>query len=260
MIINFFENLDIYSWEIITLLIFAGFCVGIINTLAGSGSIISYYLFMLLGLPAGVANGTFRLGVIFQTLAAAINYKKQKVLDIKKSLILSIPITLGSMLGAEIAVNIREDIFEKIVGIIMLVLLFFIFYKPKNWINGNKKRRAKKTSFLEILIFFCIGIYGGFIHIGVGIFLLAALVLYSGYDLVKANAIKITVVFIYTPFAISVFIFNDKISYFIGLIAAIGNIFGGIIASYFAVNFGAKFIQLFLVIVIILFVMKLFLF
>ena len=89
-------------------------------------------------------------------------------------------------------------------------------------------------------MYFAIGTYGGFIHIGVGIFLLSALVLVSGYDLVHANSLKVFIVFIYTPFALSVFILNNEIHYAIGLISAIGNTLGGIIASKYAIKKGAK--------------------
>mgnify|MGYP006305544651 CR=1 FL=1 len=252
------ENINIYSWEIIAVLIFAGFLVGIVNTFAGSGTVISYSLFMLLGLPANFANGTIRLGVIMQTLAASLNFRRQNVLELKKGLILAIPTVLGSVAGARIAVEINEDLFEKIIGTVMLFMLFFIFYDPKKWIIGETEKTKKKPGIIQLCIFFLIGVYGGFIHIGVGIFLLAALVLVAGFDLVKANALKVFIVFLYSPFALAVFMFNDQIHYGMGLISAIGNIFGGLLASQFAVNWGAKFIRWFLIIIMIAFTMRLF--
>ena len=102
------------------------------------------------------------------------------------------------------------------------------------------------------------GTYGGFIHIGVGIFLLAALVLVSGYDLVHANSLKVFIVFIYTPFALSVFIFSNEIHYAMGLISAIGNTAGGIIASNFALHHGTKPLRWILITVIVVFTSYLF--
>ncbi|MFH1000945.1 MAG: sulfite exporter TauE/SafE family protein [Bacteroidota bacterium] len=257
-IAEYLHSFDLYSWQIISLLILAGFMVGIINTLAGSGTVITYSLFMLLGLPAGVANGTIRLGVIMQTLSASLNFKRQHVLDLKKGIILGIPTTLGSVVGARIAVSINEDIFQIIVGIVMLFMLLLIFINPTNWISGKSDLVKKKTNALQWLVFFIIGVYGGFIHIGVGIFLLAGLVLMAGYDLVKANALKVFIVFLYSPFALLVFMYNDHIHYGMGIVSSIGNIFGGFVASQFAVLWGAKFLRWFLIIVIFLFSVKLF--
>jgi len=257
MLFDFFQNIDIYSWQAIVLLILAGFMVGIINTLAGSGTIISYSLFMLFGLNAQFANGTIRLGVIMQTLASTLTFKRQGVLEIKKGIIFGIPITLGSIVGAQIAVSISYVYFEKILAAVMLSMLFFIFYNPMRWIQGKKSLTEKKPNFWQMLLYFVIGAYGGFVHIGVGIFLLAALVLNGGYDLVRANALKNFVVFMYSPFALAVYIYSGQIHYAMGLISAIGNVFGGIVASQFAVNKGATFIRWFLVVIIIVYSAKL---
>ena len=256
--IEYLQNLDVFSWQIISLLVVAGFSVGFINTFAGSGSVISYSFFMLLGLPAHTANGTIRLGVVLQTLAATYNFYKKDLLEVKKGFLISIPIILGSVTGALIAVNIDKNVFEKVVGVIMVIMLFFIFYKPQRWLRGKEQISEKPIKFWHYIIYYLIGIYGGFIHIGVGIFLLAALVLVSGYDLVKANAIKLLTVFLYTPFALLVYIMNDQVSYAIGLTAAIGNLAGGIVASKLAVKKGATFIRWILIGVIFLFSAKLF--
>ncbi len=257
-LVSFLSQYDIYSLPIVAILIIAGFLVGFINTFAGSGTAITYSLFIFLGLPANFANGTIRLGVIMQTLVASLVFFKQNKLEIKKGLIIAIPIVLGSITGAKIAVSINKDVFEIIIGCTMILMLFFVFKKPKDWIEGKAHLRKKKLSFLHLLVFFLIGIYGGFIHIGVGIFLLAALVLMTGYDLVSANAIKIFVVFIYSPFALAVFMYHGQLDYAVGLISAIGNFFGGLTGSYFVVKKGAGFVRWILIVVMILFAAKLF--
>jgi len=84
---------------------------------------------------------------------------------------------------------------------------------------------------LQIIIFFVIGIYGGFIQAGVGFFLLTGLVLGVGIDLVKANAIKVFIVLLYTPFALLVFIYNRQVDYKLGLILAAGNMIGAFLGA-----------------------------
>jgi uncharacterized membrane protein YfcA len=103
---------------------------------------------------------------------------------------------------------------------------------------------------MQLVIFFFIGIYGGFIQAGVGIFLLAGLVLVSGYDLVRANAVKLLIVLCYTVFALIVFILNDQVRWFVGLILAIGNMLGAWIASRMAVKRGAGFVRWILIAVV----------
>jgi uncharacterized protein len=246
------QHFDICSWQIILLLITAGFVVGVINTFAGNGTVITYSLFLLMGLDPTMANGTPRLGVVMQTLSASFTFRQKKVLDLKKGLILGIPVSLGSIAGAQIAVSINKGLLEMIIAGLMLVMLFFIIYKPERWLRGSVLKPIRRTGFWQVVIFFLIGIYGGFIHIGVGIFLLAALVMNAGYDLVRANALKVFIVLLYSPFALAVFMINGQVHYGLGLIAAIGNFIGGWAASQFAVTWGANFLRWFLVIIIIL--------
>jgi len=253
MDVDFLKEIDIWSPEIIALLIGSGFLIGIINTLAGSGTAIGYAVFMALGLPPSWANGTVRIGVIPQTFAAGINFYKNKLLNIKSAFYIAIPITIGSILGAQIAISINQENFKTVIGIAMLIVLFFIFFKPEKWIKNKQTSKKINHSFWHIILYFAIGIYGGFIHIGVGIFLLLALVIVSGYNLVHANSLKVFVVFIYTPFALAVFMLNGEVHYAIGLISAIGNTLGGIFASKFAIKHGAEPLRWFLVVVIIVF-------
>ena len=251
--IDLLANFDLYSWQVISLLLLAGFLVGFINTIAGSGTVITYSLFMMLGLPANFANGTIRLGVVMQTLVAGLNFRKHQKLDFKKGLKLAIPVIVGSVIGAQIAASIDENIFRKILAGVLFIMLIFLFADPKRWLKDQLHLINRKPDFLQISIFFGIGLYGGFIHIGVGIILLSAIVLNAGYDLVKANAIKIMIVFLYSPFALVVFMLNSQVHYGIGLIAAIGNIAGGVIGSNMAISKGSGFVRWILVAVILLF-------
>ncbi len=255
---DFLKDIDIWSPEILALLVGSGFLIGIINTLAGSGTAIGYAVFMALGLPPAWANGTVRIGVMPQTLAASLNFYKHKLLNIKSALFIAIPITLGSIAGAEIAVNIDQEIFKKVIGVAMIIILFFIFFKPEKWIKSKETKTKVKHNLLHSVLYFIIGTYGGFIHVGVGIFLLIALVAVSGYDLVKANSLKVFVVFIYTPFALAIFMLHGEVHYAVGLISAVGNTLGGIFASKFAIKHGAEPLRWFLVVVIIVFTVYLF--
>jgi uncharacterized membrane protein YfcA len=114
----------------------------------------------------------------------------------------------------------------------------------------------KKLRWWQFVIFFAIGFYGGFIQVGVGYFLLMALVLGTGYDLVKANAVKNLIVFFYAIFALAVFMINGQVHYVYGLLLSAGSVVGALIASYFAVKKGAGFIRAVIILSIILTVLQ----
>ena len=241
------------TWLTVAALIVSGVFVGFINTLAGGGTIISLSLFMFLGLPANIANGTNRVAVILQNLTSAYEFRRKKVLDFKKANKLAIPTMLGAILGAQIASDINEAVFRKAIGVVMIVMMYFILTKPSQWLKGTEALLEKPVSWIQILIFFVIGVYGGFVQVGVGYFILAGVVLGAGYNLVKANAIKVWIVLLYTPLALIVFILNDQVRWDYGLIHAIGNIIGAFVASRFAVSWGVNFVRWVVIVVIVIF-------
>lgn len=241
------------SWITIAVLIVSGVFVGFINTLAGGGTAISIVVLMMLGLPANVANGTNRVAVIFQNITSVQQFNRQKLLPWRKATLLAIPTIIGSVVGAWIAVDINEAFFRKAMAVIMLIMLFFVIVKPSVWLKERTHLTEKPVSVFEVFIFFLIGIYGGFIQIGVGYYLLAGIVLGSGFDLVRANAIKVWIVLLYTLAAILVFIFNKQVHWQFGLIHAIGNIIGAWIASRMAIKRGVDFVRWVIIVVILVF-------
>lgn len=244
------------EWYIYLLLVGVGIFAGFINTLAGSGSLITLPLLMALGLPANVANGTNRIAIFLQNLVGVSSFKKQKVLDIKTSMRLVVPAIVGSVIGAFLAVDINEDIMKKTIGGLLLFMFFIILIKPTKWLK-NDQTVAFLPYWLQAIVFFLIGIYGGFIQAGVGFFLLTGLVLGSGYDLVKANAVKVLIIFLYTPLALAVFILNDQVDFLFGFVLAIGNMLGAFIAARYAVQWGAKFVRYLLLITVFVASLKL---
>ncbi|HYW94528.1 MAG TPA: sulfite exporter TauE/SafE family protein, partial [Bacteroidales bacterium] len=233
------------EWYIYPAIVVAGFLAGFINTIAGSGSLITLPLLMALGLPANVANGTNRIGILLQNVVGVASYRQKKVLDFKSSMKLVLPAVVGSVIGARIAVNLNEAIMEKTIGGLLLFMFFIVLWRPSRWL---KEQQGKSTIpyWVQAVIFFLIGIYGGFIQAGVGFFLLAGLVLGAGYDLVKANAVKVLIVLLYTPVALAFFIYNHQVNFMYGFILAAGTMLGAWVGARVDVNQGVRFVRYFL--------------
>ena len=239
------------AWYLYVAVVAAGFAAGFINTLAGSGSLVSLPVLIFLGLPANVANGTNRVAILAQNIVGVKSFDQQKVLDRRGALILAVPAILGSLIGAQIAVNLNEAMLRRVIGGLMIAMLVVILARPKRWLHGSAEYMRERPSWKQLLIFFFIGIYGGFIQAGVGIFLLAGLVLGIGYDLVRANAVKVAIVLAFTVAALAIFVKNGQVAWGVGLILAVGNSSGAWVASRMAVERGAKFARWVLIGVVI---------
>jgi uncharacterized membrane protein YfcA len=238
------------EWYLYPAVVAAGLVCGFINTLAGSGSVISLFILIFLGLPANVANGTNRVAILLQNVVGVGSFRQQGVLDTRRGLILAIPAVIGSLIGARIAVNLDEELMRKAIGALMIVILVVLFVQPNRWLVGRKERADWHPGVWQYLVLFAIGMYGGFIQVGVGIFLLTGLVLGAGYDLVRANAVKVLIILCFTITALAVFVLDRQVHWGIGLLLALGNMSGAWIASRMAVKRGANFVRWLLIVVV----------
>ena len=235
-----------------------GLLAGFINILAGGGSALSVPMLIFLGLPANVANGTNRIAVLLQNVVSTGSFTREKVLDYKIAWPLGIASVFGAGVGALLASYLSEVAMRKAIAVVLLIILFTVIFKPGLWIRPQDSIHKSRPPWLSYIIFFFIGIYGGFIQIGTGFFLLAGLVFTKSLDLVKANAIKVFIILLYTPIALAIFIIQDQVDFKLGLILAIGNMLGAWIGSKVAVSWGPKFIRWILIIALIGSVLKLF--
>ncbi|NOX63810.1 MAG: sulfite exporter TauE/SafE family protein [Chloroflexi bacterium] len=239
--------------------ILAGAAAGFVNTLAGSGSAITLPLLVFLGLPANVANGTNRIGVLMQTSVSSSTFYRAGLTDAKSALKLLAPTVLGALVGAAIAVDLNEQNMRRAIGAMLVLTFFLLILRPQRWLKGRPEG-ARPVAIRDLFIFFLIGIYGGFIQAGVGIFLLVALVMDIGYDLVKANAIKPVLVFVFNVFALVVFMWNGQVNWILGLLLGVGNIAGAWTAARMAIKPGAQvWVYRFLLVVVVFSAVRMFL-
>lgn len=226
--------------------------------MAGGGTIISLSVLMFLGLPPVIANGTNRVAIVAQNITAVVNFHRKKLIDWKKSFKLSIPIVLGAILGAFIGNFVSNTFFNYVFGGISVFFAISLIFQPDRWLKEKKERLEKPINPLLYILFFFIGIYGGFIHVGIGYLLIAGLVLGTGNELIKANAIKNLLVLIYVPVSLIVFAYNGNVNWTYGLIHAIGNVIGAQFAAHFVVLKGARFMRYIMIFLIFIVILQLF--
>ncbi|MGB5610053.1 sulfite exporter TauE/SafE family protein [Eudoraea sp.] len=248
------------EWYHYVLLVLVGFVVGFINTVAGGGSLISLPFLIFLGLPPSVANGTNRVAIVIQNAIGVAGFKSKGVSTFPFNIYLGISAFFGSIIGASIAVDIEGETFNKILAIIMLLVVLTIVFKPKMSMQDLTERITGKHLWIGIVAFFFIGIYGGFINSGIGFVIILFLHYFNHMALVRVNATKVAVVFMYTLSALAVFIFNDKVIWEVGLVLAIGNGAGAWFSSRISVGKGDGYVKMFLIIMVIIMAIKLWFF
>ena len=238
----------------VLILFFVGTIAAFINVNAGGGSSLTLPALIFLGLDASVANGTNRIAIIFQNVSAVYSFKKEKYYELKNSLILSLLSLPGAIVGAIFAIKISNEAFEKVLGIIMIVLIITMIIPQK---REKKITNDFKLDWKLFLSMIAIGFYGGFIQVGVGFMIMALLHNVLKLDLIRVNMHKVFIVFVFTIPALLVFILTNNVNWFYGLSLSAGNAFGGWWGAKLSVKKGEKLIKAVLIVSIFIMALKL---
>ena len=212
---------------------------GGINTLSGNGSAITLTILMeVIGLPPDVANGTNRLGILSNGMAATLGFHQKGRFDVterrRRDMYRIIGITtLGAALGVYLSLITSNEVFRDIFRYLLIVMLGVTLVKPKRWLVAPEGE-TYVSLWVSVPLFFALGIYGGFIQMGMGVFFLAVMVLVAHYEIIQANVVKVVVVTIYTALAVSIFAWRGVISWEIGLLMAVGQMVGGYLTARIA--------------------------
>lgn len=237
------------DWALWLVLLTAGVVAGVMNTLAGGGSLLTLPALMLLGLPAAEANGTNRVGVVLQALVATGRFGAAGAVDWRELARVASPVVAGSVAGAWTSVDLDDVLLRRLVGVLLLVLLPTLLADPHSWLEGRGTPRG--PGWLRVLVLAAIGFYGGFIQAGVGYFLLASLVLLQGLDLVRANAIKVVLALVFTAPALLVFMAYDLVRWGPGLALGAGTMVGAELGARLALGRGAALVRRVMVVCVV---------
>jgi len=237
-------------WEAV-LLVVGGAAAGLINAVAGGGSILTVPLLVLAGVPGNDANGSNRVGILTSNAAAATAFRRLGVRGLSKATPILLPIVVGSLIGSYGITRLTDDGFERVFGLVMLPVIFFSIRKPKPKLDATAWPLP-----VTVAVFLAVGLYGGAVQAGVGLIMLAALTR-AGFDLVTANNIKVVANLTLTAVALPVFIIQGNVQWLQALVLAAGLTAGAWIGAHAAVRGGERFIRAVMVVAAILLAGKL---
>ena len=228
-----------------------GFVAAVINVIAAGGSFLTLPLLLFLGLPASVANGTNRVGVLSQNISAVLGFHRHRVLPVNWALKVSLPAVVGASIGVWAALNVPDLAFRRILSIVMLVVtLGTLLHKS---MKGEPRAEPQRPwHWTMVGGFFLTGVYGGFLQAGVG-FLLLAVTSVAGLDLVRGNAVKVFTVMLLTTLSLAVFAGTGHVDWPAGIALGLGNLLGGIVGVRVAVLKGHKWLEHVVTVTVIVF-------
>lgn len=233
----------------VVVLLGGGLVAGVINAMAGGGSLLTVPLLVFADVPGNTANGSNRVGVLANSLSAASTFRRLGVAGLAGIGRILGPAAVGAIVGSVVISQLADDTFERVFGFVMIPILILSLRKPDVAAMAD---RPQWPTWLTTVVFFGIGVYGGAFQAGVGLMLIVALSR-AGVDLVVANNIKVIVTFVFTVFALPVFIIAGDVDWAPALVLAVGLAVGGFIGAHITVAGGEKVIRPVLIVAVVIF-------
>lgn len=226
-----------------------GMLASVINTMAGGGGLLVLPMLMSLGIPAGDANGTMRVGVIVQNATSLFAFHRRKQGDLPTVMRLLPAMVVGSLAGAWAATRLSDALLRPVIGITLVLWAIGLVVRPARFLDVPSEPRAPGV--LAQVLALAIGVYGGFLQAAVGFPLLALLVSVLGHAPVRANAIKVALVLGFTLVAFPLFVLAGQVVWREALVLALGGMVGGWIGTAWQLREGgAKVVQWFVIVAV----------
>ena len=241
---------------IFIIVLIAGFIGGFFNTFVGAGSLLTIPVLILLGLPPHTAIASNRLGVTGSDIAGWYGFHQKKMIDYRAALLVAVPSLAGAVVGANLLLEINEDILRTIIGIVTFIILALIMMNPEMGVR-HVPQKKEYYSVLAIIASFIVGIYGGFYGAGAGTFLFYILIFFFGQTFLESAGTHELANLSFSIMAASIFAYKGMIDYVWAIPLFIGSFGGSYISAYYSDKIGNIWIKRVFFAVVLLLVLKL---
>ncbi len=217
----------------------AGLAAGTINTVVGSGTLITFPTFLALGYPPLVANVSNTIGLVPGSLSGVHAYRKELggSDQRRRAVHLGCFSLLGAVAGAVLLLALPGTAFKRVVPFLILMACALVVLQPRvsRWLRrrrsegagGEGAGRAEHLSPVLLAVVFATGVYGGYFGAAQGVILISFLGIFISDNLQRLNALKNVLALLANLVAGVVFAFSGHVSWSLAAVMAVGAVVGG---------------------------------
>jgi uncharacterized membrane protein YfcA len=211
----------------------AGLAAGTINTVVGSGSLITFPTLVALGYPPVLANVSNNLGLVPGGLSGAHGYRRELVGQRARLLRLAPASAAGGIAGAILLLLLPGSVFKRVVVVLIALALALVVAQPRlaRRLANRPADGQAETAPVLIACVFGVGVYGGYFGAAQGIILIALLSIFIADDLQRLNAAKNVLAMVVNGVASIVFVLATHIDWKVAGLIAAGSTIGGQIGA-----------------------------
>ena len=221
----------------IGLLFAAGFIAGLMNSIAGGGTIVSFPALILAGISSITANATSTVALLPGTLAGVLGYRQLLPKVWKWIRAFALVSLIGGLIGGILLTKTPEPLFDRLVPFLILFATILFTAQPlftRLFRLEAAQSMSPRWFWLAIIFQTLVSIYGGYFGAGIGILMLASLGILGFKDIHEMNAVKNALAFLINVVAAVYFIAKGLIDWPAAGIVAIGAIAGGFSGAHFS--------------------------
>jgi uncharacterized membrane protein YfcA len=225
----------------------AAFAAGMINSIAGGGTLVSFPVLVWAGRDAVLANATSTVALWPASLAGVYGFRRELEGGARTILIFGVPSLTGGVLGAFLLLSTPSQLFARLVPFLILFATFLIMLQEpisKRLRLGERERPARAWWSGAILFQFIVGVYGGYFGAGIGILMLASLALLGYADIHRMNAMKNVLAVFINGIAALYFVLSGAVIWADVLVMMLAAIAGGYSGATLALKLGRRFVRI----------------
>ena len=211
------------------LVLAAGVFAGAINTVVGSGTLVTFPVLLAIGYDPVTANVSNTLGLVPGSVSGAIGYRAELAGQRRRIVVLGSASLLGGVIGAVLLLSLPGSAFEAIVPVLIAIALVLVVVQPR-LSRALAERREEVRPHGGPLLWTGVlgtGIYGGYFGAAQGVILLALAGIAIPEDLQRLNALKNVLAALVNGVAAVIFVFFATVAWLPALLLAVGSAAGG---------------------------------
>jgi len=235
----------------ITAIFLAGIAAGTINTVVGSGTLITFPTLLAVGIPPVTANVSNTLGLVPGSLSGAIGYRRELAGQRRRVRVFGTASTLGGITGALVLLVLPPGAFKAIVPVFIVIALVLIIFQKRlaAFVEARRTEHAPHGGPLTLVAIYATGVYGGYFGAAQGIMLLAIMGLTLPDDLQRLNALKNVLAGLVNLVAGIVFALVAHVAWGAALLIAVGSMVGGVLGARYGRRLPPAALRAFIVVV-----------
>jgi uncharacterized membrane protein YfcA len=228
----------------ILILVAASFGAGVMNAMAGGGTILTFPVLIFLGLPGIAANATSTVALLPGAASSLFGYRREVREHRRWLKTLFVPSLVGGAIGSVLLLRTPEKVFAYLAPLLILfaTALFMIqgAVSRRAAVGGGAPERSPRRWIVASLLQFAVAVYGGYFGAGIGILMLALLGFLGLSDIHAANGLKNFFGLCINSVAAAYFILQGAVVWPIALVTVIGATLGGYAGARFARRIGKE--------------------